>query len=86
MVCNCTRESIINKDEQKKSVSVVPSSVYICGRNQVRPYTTVDMIDKLGTFAGQQHQDLSSKYREKSLTWVGIEPMTSGLDHCCSTD
>ena len=45
-----------------------------CGRNQVRPYTTVNMTDKLGTFAGQQHQDLSPKYREKSLTWVGIEP------------
>ena len=56
------------------------SSVYICGRNQVRPYTTVNMVDKLGTFAGQQHQDLSPKYREKSLTWVGIEPTTSGLD------
>ena len=57
-----------------------------CGRNQVRPYTTVDMMDKLGTFAGQQHQDLSPKYREKSLTRVGIEPTTSGLDHRCSTD
>ena len=29
----------------------------------MRPYTTVDMMDKLGTFAGQQHQDLSAKYR-----------------------
>ena len=56
------------------------------GGNQVRPNTTVDMMDKLGTFAGQQHQDLSPKYREKSLTWVGIEPTTSGLDHRCSTD
>ena len=46
----------------------------------MRPYTTVDMMDKLGTFAGQQHQDLSPKYREKSLTWVGIEPTTS-RDH-----
>ena len=58
----------------------------LCGRNQVRPNTTVNMMDKLGTFAGQQHQDLSPKYREKSLTWVGIEPTTSGLNHRCSTD
>ena len=60
--------------------------MYVSGRKQVRPNTTVDMMDKLSTFAGQQHQDLSPKYREKSLTWVGIEPTTSGLDHRCSTD
>ena len=52
----------------------------------MRPITTVNVMDRLGTFAGQQHQDLSPKYTEKSLTWVGIEPMTSGLDHHCSTD
>ena len=33
----------------------------------MRPYTTVTMMDKLGTFAGQQHQDLSPQYREESL-------------------
>ena len=61
-------------------------AVYIYGRNQMRPKTTVNVMDRLGTFAGQQHQDLSPKCREKSLTWVGIKPTTSGLDHRCSTD
>ena len=49
-------------------MSVVLSSVYIYGRDQMRPNTTVNVMDRLGTFAGQQHQDLSPKYREKPLT------------------
>ena len=36
-------------------MSVVLSSVYIYGRNQMRPNTTVNVMDRLGTFAGQQH-------------------------------
>ena len=67
-------------------MSVVLSSVYIYGRDQMRPNTTVNVMDRLGTFAGQQHYDLSPKYRGKSLTWVGIEPTTSGLDYRCSSD
>ena len=52
----------------------------------MRPNTTVNVMDRLGTFAGQQHLDLSPRYGEKSLTWVGIEPMTSRLVNRCSTD
>ena len=46
------------------------SREYICDRNQVRPHTTVNTMDKLGTFANQQHQDLLLKYREKFLTLI----------------
>ena len=50
-------------------------------------YTTVNVIiDELETIADQRHQGLTQGHRKKSLTWVGIVPTTSGLDHLCSTD
>ena len=55
-------EHVIGLLRQKYTIlqGTLPTDFLICnhenyGRNQMRPNTTVNVMDRLGTFAGQQH-------------------------------
>ena len=44
------------------------------------------MDDGLGTFADQQHQELTVSPKDGEKSRVGIKATTSRLDHGCSTN